>query len=163
MPPGDSADVIGVGAVGVDGKIAGSARMGRLRNERVKPEVLSQGVGLGRCRSRIRRDSRTRRGRRWRRRDWRGAAACVLQARPGLTVREFRKMLVRIPGTFRSGKGRPIRSSSMGTGCPTCILRQDRRRKRRSTGHLHDAQFGNLLAGQVHLVTRASSGSDGRW
>ena len=47
MPPGDSADVIGVGAVGVDGKIAGFSSDGPTADGRLKPEVLSQGVRVG--------------------------------------------------------------------------------------------------------------------
>ena len=109
MPPGDSADVIGVGAVGVDGKIAGFSSDGPTADGRVKPEVLSQGVRVGTVSITDPKGFSYASGTSLATPVLAGAGACILQAHPGLTVREFRKALFET-GEFwrREGKTDPL-------------------------------------------------------
>ena len=121
MPPGDSADVIGVGAVGVDGKIAGFSSDGPTADGRVKPEVLSQGVRVGTVSITDPKGHSFASGTSLATPVLAGAAACILQARPGMTVREFRKALFEL-GDFwrREGKTDPL--FVQGYGVPDVCL-----------------------------------------
>ena len=109
MPPGDSALTIAVGAVGADGKIARFSSDGPSADGRVKPEVLSMGTRVGTVSIPDPKGYSFASGTSLATPVLAGAAACVLQAHPGWTMKEFKKALFESADYWRrEGKTDPL-------------------------------------------------------
>jgi serine protease AprX len=106
-----------VGAVGVDGKIAGFSSDGPTADGRVKPEVLSQGVRIGTVSITDAKGFSYASGTSLATPVLAGAGACILQANPGWTVREFRKALFE-SGDYWRREGRTDPLFVQGYGVP---------------------------------------------
>jgi serine protease AprX len=117
MTPGDAADVITVGAVGVDGAIAAFSSDGPTADGRLKPEVLSQGNRVGTVSLANRKGFSYASGTSLATPVLAGAGACLFQVHPRWTVREFRKALFE-SGDFYRREGKPDPLFVHGYGVP---------------------------------------------
>jgi serine protease AprX len=116
-PPGDAADVITVGAVGVDGAIATFSSDGPTADGRLKPEVLSQGTRVGTVSLTSRNGFSYSAGTSMATPVLAGAGACLFQVHPEWTVRDFRKALFE-SGDFFRREGKPDPLFVHGYGVP---------------------------------------------
>jgi serine protease AprX len=121
MPPCDSADVIGVGAVRVDGTIAAFSCDGPTADGRLKPELLSQGLQVGTVSITDRKGIAYAGGTSLATPVLAGAGACLLQVHPEWTLREFRKALFE-SGDFFRREGKPDPAFVHGYGVPDVFL-----------------------------------------
>jgi cyclophilin family peptidyl-prolyl cis-trans isomerase/catechol 2,3-dioxygenase-like lactoylglutathione lyase family enzyme len=121
IPPGDAAEVITVGAVGVDGKVASFSSDGPTADGRLKPEVLSQGMRTATVSPYNPRTFAFASGTSMATPILAGAGACLLQVHPDWTVRDFRKALFD-SGDFFRREGRPDPSFVHGYGVPDVFL-----------------------------------------
>jgi subtilisin family serine protease len=116
-PPADSADTIAVGAVLVNGAIAGFSSDGPTADGRLKPELLSQGVQVATVSLADRGGFSYSRGTSLATPVLAGAGACLLQVHPGWTVSDFRKALF-ASGDYFLREGKPDPRFVLGYGVP---------------------------------------------
>jgi len=116
-PPGDAAEVITVGAVGADGKVVKFSSDGPTADGRLKPEVLSQGARVATVSPYNPRAFSYAQGTSLATPLLAGAGACLLQAHPEWTVRDFRKALFE-SGDFLRREGKPDPLFVQGYGVP---------------------------------------------
>jgi serine protease AprX len=117
MTPGDAADVITVGAVGVDGTIAGFSSDGPTVDGRLKPELLSQGNRVGTVSLTNPKGFSYASGTSLATPVLAGAGACLFQVHPEWTVRDFRKALFE-SGDYFLREGKPDSVFVLGYGVP---------------------------------------------
>jgi serine protease AprX len=152
-PPADAAEVISVGAVDVFGKIAAFSSDGPTADGRLKPEVLSQGVLVGTVSLTDRKGFSYSRGTSLATPVLAGAGACLLQAHPGWTVREFRKALFE-SGDFFRREGKPDPLFIQGYGVPDVYLASGLKKIRSPIENCFSALpgYGSGLVLKSHLA-----------
>jgi serine protease AprX len=117
MPPADGFDVIGVGAVDALGRIARFSSDGPSADGRLKPEVMSMGLRVASVAIGDPKGVGYASGTSLSTPVLAGAGACLLQAHPGWTVKQFRKALFE-SGDYWRREGRTDPLFVQGYGIP---------------------------------------------